>query len=81
MLKYVLDSMAHVDTKDYLVKGVMDTGGEMAQILGTIMTEAHLAGRVIPAPWEKKNLHKYLVDEDAEAIIPKPPKMKKKTLG
>lgn len=75
MLKFALDVMAKVGIEDENVKAVMDDDGHTAMVLSIIMADLDPKDRERDAPWERKNLHKYLMDEKVEAKPPKLPRI------
>lgn len=63
MLRFVLDVFAFVGTEDEEVREVFSRGDTLAIHLASIMNDAIQAGGFDGAPWDEKNIKKYLVDE------------------
>ncbi|KAE9363581.1 hypothetical protein N431DRAFT_474596 [Stipitochalara longipes BDJ] len=62
-LKFYLDVFAYIGTRAEVVRGAFQEGGEVIVQLSMIMEAAHRDGGFDGAPWDEKNLHKYLVNE------------------
>ncbi|KAF8859548.1 hypothetical protein BDZ45DRAFT_725283 [Acephala macrosclerotiorum] len=63
MLKFVLDVFAFVGTKDEDVAAAIAEGGASAVHIAKFIETVARDGRSDGAPWEEKNMNKYLVDE------------------
>jgi len=73
MLKFYLDVFAFIGTRAEVVRGALQEGGEVVVQLSMIMEAALRGGGFDGAPWDEKNLHKYLTNEVlAPAPAPSP---------
>jgi hypothetical protein len=64
MLKFLLDVYAFQGYRDNEVGQLLYEGGVQAFHISKILHEAAETGGFDGAPWEEKNLHKYLIPEE-----------------